>query len=148
MYLLSKIANFCRASSVFVWINDLLIKLLRILFDYVQSRYPDIEAGKCISVAECLLFKKLTNFGLTWSKISCDWFCSLPVVEEVVGSRLDGFVLGDDFHLQTRDLSLDRRVLASDNLVEGAPLALISIYNKVRVVNKLHKSPLIWTNPT
>ena len=63
--------------------------------------------------------------SLTWSQISGDRFSSFPVVEEVVGSRLDGLVLRHDLHLEAGDLRLDRRILTTNDLVESAPLALV-----------------------
>ena len=62
--------------------------------------------------------------SLTRSQISGDGFGSLPVVEEVVGPGLDGLVLRHDLHLEAGDLSLDRRILPANDLVEGTPLAL------------------------
>jgi len=62
--------------------------------------------------------------SLTWSQISGDRFSSFPVVEEVVGSGLDGLVLRHDLHLEAGDLRLDRRILATNDLVESTPLAL------------------------
>ena len=69
----------------------------------------------------------------TWPKVSCDGFRSFPVVEEVVGPALDGLVLCNDLHLKTGNLSLNGRVLATDDLVEGAPFALKDATRCVRM---------------
>lgn len=53
----------------------------------------------------------------------CNRLGLLPVVEEVRGAVLHGFVLLDDLHLQVGHLLLDSGVFALHDVAERAPFA-------------------------